>query len=341
VKVVLPRRILHRHQQGDPSHRPRRRARRRRSSSRARPFYAPDIAKSLFDEVMRCPINIMVPQRQASTRGDAPDPVRDRPRVARARPGRQLRGRRHAAECFAGAADEKRKGDTTNERNVQIRSQNVNLYYGPAKCSRISRRHLRHTVTALIGPSGCGKSSWLRCLNRMTTTSRARGRRGDPHRRAWTYYARDTDVIALRRNVAWSSRKPNSLSDVDLRPTSPTAPGCTESGLANSSTESVERSLRGAALWAECQGQAHLLGNRARPRTATATLHRPGHRDGTEILLMDEPTSALDPMATRPHRGTRPRSKEELRWSSSRTTSSRPRASRTSPLSSFGRTCRI
>ena len=37
--------------------------------------------------------------------------------------------------------------------NVQIRSQNVNLYYGPAKVLKdITFDIFDHTVTALIGP---------------------------------------------------------------------------------------------------------------------------------------------------------------------------------------------
>jgi phosphate transport system ATP-binding protein len=47
-------------------------------------------------------------------------------------------------------------------------------------------------ITALIGPSGCGKSTFLRCLNRMNDTIRARRRPGAA--RWGDIYAPGTDV---------------------------------------------------------------------------------------------------------------------------------------------------
>jgi len=94
--------------------------------------------------------------------------------------------------------------------NVQIRSQNVNLYYGPAKVLKdITFDIFDHTVTALIGPSGCGKSSWLRCLNRMNDYIASARVEGEILIDEHDIYARDTDVIALRRNVGMVFQKPN------------------------------------------------------------------------------------------------------------------------------------
>src|SRR6266446_5045674 len=55
---------------------------------------------------------------------------------------------------------------------------NMNFYYGDNRVlQNVTVKMLPNYVTALIGPSGCGKSTFLRSLNRMNTSSRARGSR--------------------------------------------------------------------------------------------------------------------------------------------------------------------
>ena len=51
------------------------------------------------------------------------------------------------------------------EKNVRLRMENVNLYYGDFHAVKdVSLAINDCSITAIIGPSGCGKSSMLRLL---------------------------------------------------------------------------------------------------------------------------------------------------------------------------------
>jgi phosphate transport system ATP-binding protein len=184
------------------------------------------------------------------------------------------------------------------KETVRIRSRNVNLYYGQAHILKdITFDIFDNTVTALIGPSGCGKSSWLRCLNRMNDFIAGARVEGEIVIDGTDIYARDTDVIALRRNVGMVFQKPNPfpMSIYDNVAYGPRLHGIRSRERLDGI---VERSLRGAALWSEVKdslaspGTGLSGGQQQRLCIARAIATEP------KILLMDEPTSALDPMAT-------------------------------------------
>jgi phosphate transport system ATP-binding protein len=153
------------------------------------------------------------------------------------------------------------------------------------------------SVTALIGPSGCGKSTFLRSINRMNALIPGTRHAGTIALDGGDLYARDVDVVALRRRVGMVFQRwnpfPKSIYDN-------VAYGPRLDGRAGSELdEIVERSLRRAALWDEVKDRLRESalrlsgGQQQRLCIARALANDP------EVLLLDEPASALDPLATR------------------------------------------
>ena len=174
----------------------------------------------------------------------------------------------------------------------------MGFYYGTHQALReISLRINECAVTALIGPSGCGKSTFLRSLNRMNDIIEGTRVTGSVTLDGEDIYARDVDVVSLRKRVGMVFQKstpfPKSIFDN-------VAFGPRIAGLTNrvELTEIVERSLQQAALWNEVKDRmrdsamALSGGQQQRLCIARALATSP------EILLMDEPASALDPAST-------------------------------------------
>jgi phosphate transport system ATP-binding protein len=152
-------------------------------------------------------------------------------------------------------------------------------------------------VTAFIGPSGCGKSTLIRNLNRMNDLIESVRHTGDIVVNEQSIYDPHIEVISLRKRIGMVFQKsnpfPKSVYENVVYP-------LRVAGQNNKSVldETVERSLRGAALWEEAKDRLHDSalslsgGQMQRLCIARAIANRP------EILLMDEPCSALDPIAT-------------------------------------------
>lgn len=152
-------------------------------------------------------------------------------------------------------------------------------------------------VTAFIGPSGCGKSSFIRVFNRMNDLIPTARLEGKVLIDGKDIYAKDIDVVELRRKVGMVFQKstpfPKSIYEN-------IAYGLKIIGIKDKKVldQVVEKSLRGAALWDEVKdnlGKSALAlsgGQQQRLCIARALAM------GPEIILMDEPCSALDPIAT-------------------------------------------
>ena len=177
--------------------------------------------------------------------------------------------------------------------------QNLVFYYGKSKAlSNISLEVLPRQVTALIGPSGCGKSTFLRCLNRMNDTIPGTRVEGKIVLNGKDIYAEDMDVVELRQRVGMVFQKPNPFPQSIYNNV---AFGPRVLGTVGSKTdleETIERSLRQAALWDEVKDILNenalglSLGQQQRLCIARVVAVHP------EVILMDESTSALDPIAT-------------------------------------------
>ena len=179
-----------------------------------------------------------------------------------------------------------------------IRVRELNLYYGSKQALvDVSLDIPKGHVTAFIGPSGCGKSTLLRCINRMNDLIddiRITGQMlvGDTD-----IYDKRTDVVQLRRRIGMVFQKSNPFPKSIYENV---AYGLRIAGVNKKSVvdETVERSLRGAALWEEVKDRLADSalglsgGQQQRLCIARAIAVEP------EVILMDEPCSALDPVAT-------------------------------------------
>lgn len=152
-------------------------------------------------------------------------------------------------------------------------------------------------VTAFIGPSGCGKSTLLRNINRMNDLIPGIRHEGDILIDGNSVYDPLLEVISLRKRIGMVFQKSNPFpkSIYENIVYSLRVAGRNKKAELD---ETVERSLKGAALWDEVKDRLHESafglsgGQMQRLCIARAIANRP------EIILMDEPCSALDPIAT-------------------------------------------
>ena len=180
----------------------------------------------------------------------------------------------------------------------KIETRAMSFFYGTKQALYdINLKIQSRSVTALIGPSGCGKSTYLRSLNRMNDIVEGTRITGSVLLDGEDIYARDVDVVSLRKRVGMVFQKstpfPKSIFDN-------IAFGPRIAGLTNKSElqNIVERCLKQSALWSEVKDRlkdsamALSGGQQQRLCIARALATNP------EVLLMDEPASALDPAST-------------------------------------------
>ncbi len=181
---------------------------------------------------------------------------------------------------------------------VKIKAENLDFYYGPARALKgVTLACFEKKVTAIIGPSGCGKSTFIRTINRMNDVIPGTRVGGRVLLDGRDIFDPGVDVVELRRRVGMVFQKPNPFpkSIYDN-----IAYGLRINGMKDKRAieATVERSLRGAALWDEVKDRldasAFALsgGQQQRLCIARALAVEP------EVILFDEPCSAIDPIAT-------------------------------------------
>ena len=184
------------------------------------------------------------------------------------------------------------------ENTIKVQARNLDFYYGPARALKnVSLDCFDRKVTAIIGPSGCGKSTFIRTLNRMNDVIPGTRIEGKILLDGQDIHAPAVDVVDLRRRVGMVFQKPNPFpkSIYDN-----IAYGLRINGMKDKRKieETVEKSLRGAALWDEVRDRlddnAFALsgGQQQRLCIARSLAVEP------EVILFDEPCSAIDPIAT-------------------------------------------
>ncbi|MCC6001868.1 MAG: phosphate ABC transporter ATP-binding protein [Pararhodobacter sp.] len=186
----------------------------------------------------------------------------------------------------------------TSRQGTALDIRNFNLWYGDKQALFDNTLPVQKgLVTALIGPSGCGKSTLLRSLNRMNDLVDGLRISGQVLVDGFDIYGKGVDVIALRKRMGMVFQKPNPLAmsiydnvSYPLR-----VDGVTRKSILD---ETVERSLRAAALWDEAKDRLHesALGMSGGQQQRLCIAR--GIASDPEVLLMDEPCSALDPIAT-------------------------------------------
>lgn len=150
-------------------------------------------------------------------------------------------------------------------------------------------------VLAVIGPSGCGKSTFLRSLNRMHEVAGGT-LTGEVLLDGQDIY--ESDPVVVRRRVGMVFQKANPFPTMSIFDN--VAAGLRLNGTRdkNKVNETVERSLKQAALWDEVKDSLNksgmsLSGGQQQRLCIARTL-----AVNPEVVLMDEPASALDPIST-------------------------------------------
>ena len=188
------------------------------------------------------------------------------------------------------------KRDSERTMDVKVSAKNIQAFFGKSQALHgISLDVPRNSVVAIIGPSGCGKSTFLRCLNRMHEVAGGT-RKGEILLDGENID--DYDPVVVRRRIGMVFQKPNPFPTMSIFDN--VAAGLRLNGMVkkNSLSETVERSLRQAALFDEVKdildrsGISLSGGQQQRLCIARALAVDP------EVILMDEPASALDPIAT-------------------------------------------
>lgn len=188
--------------------------------------------------------------------------------------------------------------DQPEPRADFLKVVDFNFHYGKKQALfQVNMEIPERQVTAFIGPSGCGKSTLLRNFNRMNELIDGIHHEGDILLNGRSIYDKKIEVIALRRSIGMVFQKSNPFpkSIYENIVYSLRIAGVKSKSVLD---ETVERSLRGAALWDEAKDRLHDSalglsgGQMQRLCIARAIANQP------DVLLMDEPCSALDPIAT-------------------------------------------
>jgi phosphate transport system ATP-binding protein len=180
---------------------------------------------------------------------------------------------------------------------TKIDIKNLDFYYSAKQALYGVTLPIReHQTTALIGPSGCGKSTFLRTLDRMNDLIPGTRTEGEAIMDGENIYDKSVDVVFLRQRVGMVFQRPNPFPKSIFENV---AYGLHIQGKSGHVIqETVEKSLREAALWDEVKDRLKSSalglsgGQQQRLCIARAIAVSP------EVLLMDEPASALDPIAT-------------------------------------------
>ncbi len=188
-------------------------------------------------------------------------------------------------------------GTTASADGIQV--EGVNAWFGTNHVLKdVSLDIPSKKVTAIIGPSGCGKSTLIRCVNRMHETVPGARVEGRVLVGGQDLYEKGVDAVLVRRHIGMVFQKANPFPTMSIFDN--VASGLRLNGVRNRKTveETVEKSLRAAALWDEVKdklkqaGTSLSGGQQQRLCIARALAVEP------EVLLLDEPCSALDPIST-------------------------------------------
>lgn len=188
--------------------------------------------------------------------------------------------------------------DCTGCQSDFLKIEDFHFFYGEKQALfNINMQIPEKQVTAFIGPSGCGKSTLLRNFNRMNDLIEGVRHEGDIKLMNRSIFDPKIEVISLRRSIGMVFQKSNPFPKSIYENIVFSLRLCKIKDKAILD-ETVERSLKSAALWDEVKDRLHESalqlsgGQMQRLCIARAIANQP------KVLLMDEPCSALDPIAT-------------------------------------------
>ncbi|MDX2093385.1 MAG: phosphate ABC transporter ATP-binding protein PstB [Kofleriaceae bacterium] len=193
-----------------------------------------------------------------------------------------------------------RRGSSTvlDEIPVVFDADNVEIFYNAYRAVRgVTMKIQKNQITAFIGPSGCGKTTVLRAFNRMHDVTPGARVGGTLRYHGIDLYGPEVSAAEVRRRIGMVFQKPNPFpkSIYDNIAFGPRVNGITGKAQLD---ETVEKSLRSAALWDEVKDRLRnsalgLSGGQQQRLCIARTI-----AVEPEVVLMDEPCSALDPIAT-------------------------------------------
>jgi phosphate transport system ATP-binding protein len=192
--------------------------------------------------------------------------------------------------------DQFQKPGSAGSKEKVFELQKINVAYGDNLAVKdVSMDIHKGEVTALIGPSGCGKSTLIRCMNRMNDLVPSAKVEGTLLYHGEDLYGPKVDPVQVRKLIGMVFQKPNPFpkSIYDN-----IAFGPRILGMKGDMDETVEKALRGAALWDEVKDRLDTNafgmsgGQQQRLCIARCIAVEP------DVILMDEPCSALDPIST-------------------------------------------
>jgi phosphate transport system ATP-binding protein len=181
----------------------------------------------------------------------------------------------------------------------KVVTEGLSAYFGDVRAvKKVDLSIPENSITAIIGPSGCGKSTLIRCMNRMHEVVKGARVEGKVVLDGKDIYAPGSDAVEIRRKVGMVFQKPNPFPTMSIYDN--VVAGLRLNGERDwkKLDQTVERSLKLAALWDEVKGLLDASGvsisggQQQRLCIARALAVQP------EVLLLDEPCSALDPIAT-------------------------------------------
>lgn len=184
------------------------------------------------------------------------------------------------------------------KKMIKIETRNLNLYYDSFQAlSDINLEVRNNKITALIGSSGCGKTTLLRCLNRMNELIEGVKLEGKVFIDGKDIYAKNTDIISLRRKVGMVFQRPNPfpLSIFDNVTYGPRIHGLAGRDKLG---EIAKDALSSVFLWQELKDKLRKSALDLTPEQQQRLCIARLLAVNAEILLMDEPCSTLDPLAT-------------------------------------------
>ncbi len=194
--------------------------------------------------------------------------------------------------------ENEQKNTLLENETTCLEVKNLDFFYGEKQALfNVNMKMPKKKVTAYIGPSGCGKSTLLRSINRMNDLVDNTKIDGQILLEGENIYDKSVNVADLRRRVGMVFQKPNPFPKSIYENV---AYGLRIQGINDRRTldETVEKSLKGAALWDEVKDRLNdnalglSGGQQQRLVIARAIAIKP------EVMLLDEPASALDPIST-------------------------------------------